>query len=213
MCRYWFLKLSNNNTRIGLRLYVRAVNTLPYNNQAKAGLQMTPFILKDKKILSGPFSVMSQFMCSSTWIQYMKAWQSLELSPIRTDVHGTLKTWRCHTGKIMIVCLDFFQDVTGTCWHKLTQTSIATPPSLSMHTTVYPMNSFTIYNYLLFSVIYKQEHSNKGGIKLGLLSRSKNKKTHYICFPRVSKKPHHQLFIAGNFPSSYLFFQLRTKPY
>lgn len=155
MCRYWFLKLSNNNTSIGLRLYVRAVNTLPYNNQAKVGLQVWPFILKDKKTLSGNFSVMSQFMCSSTWIQYMKAWQSLELSPIRTDVHGTLKTWRCLTGKIMIVCLDFFQVVTGTCWHKLTQTSIANPPPVCLCTPLcipWIHSQFTIIYFSLSSI-------------------------------------------------------------
>lgn len=75
--------------------------------------------------------------------------------------------------KIMIVCLfGLFSDCNG---HFINTNINGDPPprpalcSLSVHTTVYPINSFTIYNYLFFSVIQKQEHSNKRGIKLGLV--------------------------------------------
>lgn len=98
---------------------------------------------------------------------------------------------------IMIVCLFGRVTFSGA---SLTQTSAATPstpPSLSlslslcttsMHTTVYPINSFTIYNYL-FSLSTNRNIATKRGIKLGLFSHSKNKKQHYVCFLAVSQKP------------------------
>lgn len=151
------------------------------------------FYFEGQKVLSG-------FLCHvSIHVLFTMnpVYEFLELSPIRTDVQGTTKTDHdC-------VSLWIFSDCHGS---PPTTTSPA-PACLCTPT----MNWFTIYNYLCFSVIYKQEHSNKRGIKLGLFSHSKNKNDTISVF-RVSKKPHQRLF-SWKFFIYILVFQLRTKPY
>lgn len=120
------------------------------------------------------FHVMSQLVCSSTCSTgnavYWTTWQCMD-SHQDGCLGAKWKTLRCHSvcssiwprwlfafqdyDCVSLWTYYFFQTATGT---SLTPTPMVTSPSPplwtpSMHTTVYPINSFTIYNYLFFSVI------------------------------------------------------------
>lgn len=165
-------------------------------------------------------------------IQYIKppgsawSWASsgrmLKTLTCRSVCSSVWPHWLLHY-KIMIVCLfGLFSDWNG----HFTDTNINgnSPPSLcslSMHTTEYPINSFTIYNYLFSLSSRNKNIATKRGIKLGLFSRSKNKNDIMSVF-WVYQRNHINIDYLAElswktkkwFFSIYiLHFQLRVKPY
>lgn len=181
---YYILKLPNRNISISLKNQplLWDVNTLYYDNQ-RLNYKWGLLFWRTKSSVWISLSCLNSCALhheSSIWVPGAEPRQD------GCSGHNENRSWLC-------VSLDFFSDCNGS---PPTTTSPA-PACLCTPT----MNWFTIYNYLCFSVIYKQEHSNKRGIKLGLFSHSKNKNdTISVC-----QRNHTKDCSAGNFSSTYLF--------
>lgn len=75
----------------------------------------------------------------------------------------------------MIVCPSGRFTSRALHWHKPERRPLLSRTP-SMHTTAYPINLFTIYNYLSSLSSRNKNIETKGGIKLGLFAHSNNKK-------------------------------------
>lgn len=179
-----------------VRLCVRAVNALHHQQPTEGQTTDECFYFEGEKCLP-------ELQFPSAWKQHMN-----ERSPIRTDLGDTL---RCLTGFCItrLWLCDFHQRLMGTL---LT----TPPPPLTTHTCLctplcipWIHSQFTII-YFSLSSINKQQKRYKTGI---VFPFQKIKKHIISVFPRVSKKPHQWLLIAGNSSIYILVFQLRTKPY
>lgn len=155
--------------------------------------KVRPLILKYLKTPHNNwvFLMKSQLMCSSacSTVNAVHWTPGRARSLIRTDVWGKWKQWGAiqpgHLFGLIGVCII----ILWLCVY-LDILQPPPPPSVppSMHTIVYPINSFTITYFLChLETKTKQPKEVKKGI---VFPFQKNKTKHTVCFLCVSQEPH-----------------------